>query len=116
VEALARTVGLSPSRAYARERERASASLEDRYGTHRVQYPSRTSPAGLPRVWIFFIIGAIMARFRIFKKDGTPSPYFWSDKDGSDRSAKTVYKQTGEGVKRMTGVRFNVPAKRIEKQ
>jgi hypothetical protein len=52
-----------------------------------------------------------MARVKIFKKDGSATPYFWSDKEaGAD---KTVYKQTDEGVKRMKGVRYDAAAKRM---
>jgi hypothetical protein len=56
-----------------------------------------------------------MARFKISKKDGTPSPYFWSDKDGTERTQKRVYKQTEDGVKRMKGVTFNATTNRIRK-
>lgn len=56
-----------------------------------------------------------MARVKIFKKDGSESPYFWSDRDSGDRTAKTVFKRTTDGIKRMTGVRFNAITKRIKK-
>jgi len=56
-----------------------------------------------------------MAKVKIFKKDGTPTPYFWSDRDSDDRTCKTVYKQTSDGVKRMRGVRFNVTTNRMLK-
>jgi hypothetical protein len=56
-----------------------------------------------------------MARIRITKKDGTPTPYFWSDKDGTDRTQQTVYKQTESGIKRMRGVRFDAVSKRMRK-
>jgi hypothetical protein len=56
-----------------------------------------------------------MARIRITKKDGTPTPYFWSDKDGTDRTQQTVYKQTDSGIKRMRGVRFDAVSKRMRK-
>ena len=47
-------------------------------------------------------------KIKIFKKDGTPTPYFWSDRDGGDKSNQTVYKRTEEGaIKRMTGVHFD---------
>lgn len=52
---------------------------------------------------------------KIFKRDGTPSPYFWSDKNGEDRTSVTVYKQTASGVKRMRGVRFNTLTNRMKK-
>ena len=57
-----------------------------------------------------------MARIRITKKDGTVTPYFWSDKEGSDLTRRTVYKQTGEGVKRMRGVRFNSVTNRMRRR
>lgn len=56
-----------------------------------------------------------MAKIKIYKKDGTPTPYFWSDKDGTDRTHKTVYKQTPDGVKRMTGVRFDPVTNQVHK-
>ena len=46
-------------------------------------------------------------KIRIFKKDGTPTPYFWSDRDGGDKAIQTVYKRTDDGIKRMTGVHFD---------
>jgi hypothetical protein len=49
-----------------------------------------------------------MARTRIFKKDGTPTPFFWTDKDGKAPTEKTVFKKTDTGVKRMKGVHFDV--------
>lgn len=52
-------------------------------------------------------------RVRISRKDGTPTQYFWSDKDG--KADKTVYKQTTDGVKRMKGVHFDAGARRIVK-
>jgi hypothetical protein len=56
-----------------------------------------------------------MAKVKIFKKDGSASPYFWSERDSADRTDKTVYKQTSDGVKKMTGVRFNAVTNRIKK-
>jgi len=56
-----------------------------------------------------------MAKVKIFKKDGSPTPYFWSDKDGTDRTHQTVYKQTDEGVKRMRGVHFDAVKNRMHK-
>lgn len=55
-----------------------------------------------------------MAKVKIFKKDGSPTPYFWSNRD-SDRTNVTVYKQTTDGVKRMKGVRFNAETNRMQK-
>ena len=48
-----------------------------------------------------------MAKIRIFKRDGTPTSYFWSNRHTVDKESLTVYKQTNEGVKRMKGVFFN---------
>lgn len=56
-----------------------------------------------------------MSRIRITKKDGTPTPYFWSSKETSETSVRTVYKQTDQGVKRMKGVHFDATTKRIVK-
>ena len=54
-----------------------------------------------------------MARIRIYKKDGSATPYFWSDADKSAATEKTVYKKTDDDVKRMKGVHFDSIAKRI---
>ena len=48
-----------------------------------------------------------MAKVRIVRNDGTPTPYFWSNKHSTDRAYQTVYKQTPDGVKRIKGVQFN---------
>lgn len=56
-----------------------------------------------------------MARIKIYKKDGSPSPYFWSDKEKTDQDNKTVYKQTSNGIKRMRGVHYDAVAGRIQK-
>lgn len=56
-----------------------------------------------------------MAKVKISKKDGSSTPYFWSDKDSGDRSNKTVYKQTSDGVKRMRGVHFDPVTNRMHK-
>lgn len=56
-----------------------------------------------------------MAKVKINKKDGTTSPYFWSDKDTAKRTEKTVYKQTSDGVKRMRGVHFDPVENRMHK-
>ncbi|HSM61824.1 MAG TPA: hypothetical protein VK849_13540 [Longimicrobiales bacterium] len=56
-----------------------------------------------------------MAKNKIYKKDGTPSPYFWSDKDGEEPTQRIVYKQTSKGVKRMKGVTFDPARNRIQK-
>ena len=56
-----------------------------------------------------------MSRIRLIRKDGTPSAYFWSDKDGSAMSAKTLYKRTVEGIKRIRGAHYDAKRKRIVK-
>jgi len=57
-----------------------------------------------------------MAKVRIFKKDGTPTQYFWSSKNATDRTSLTVYKQTSEGIKRMKGVTFDAETNTFHRQ
>jgi len=57
-----------------------------------------------------------MAKTRIFKKDGTPTPFFWTDKDGKALSEKTVFKKTDSGIKRMKGVHFDVAKNAFRKE
>ncbi len=57
-----------------------------------------------------------MARKKIDRKNGVPSPYFWSDEDGSPPTRKRVYKDTSSGVKRMRGVRFDSVKNRIRRR
>lgn len=54
-------------------------------------------------------------RYRILGKDGTPTKFFWSDRDGTDRTRQTVYKQTPDGTKRMKGVKFDATKKKFQK-
>lgn len=56
-----------------------------------------------------------MARTKILKKDRSVSPYFWSDDDGNDAAARTVYKETASGVKRMRGIVFDSVANKLRK-
>jgi hypothetical protein len=56
-----------------------------------------------------------MTKITILRKDGTASPYFWMDADKKAPAEKTVYKQTPEGIKRMTGVHFDSTKNRIVK-
>ena len=56
-----------------------------------------------------------MSKIRIIRNDGTPTPYFWSDKHKTDRQFQTVYKQTTEGIKRMRGVHFNAVTNKFVK-
>lgn len=57
-----------------------------------------------------------MARKTIDRKNGAPSPYFWSDEDGNPPNRRTVYKDTSTGVKRMRGVRFDSVKNRIRRR
>lgn len=55
-------------------------------------------------------------KIKIFKKDGSPTPYFWSDKDGGDKANQTVYKSTDDGIKRMRGVHFDATRNKMVKE
>lgn len=57
-----------------------------------------------------------MGKMKIVKKDGSTTPYFWSDEDGSAPTRKRIYKQTSSGVKRMRGVRFDSVKNRIRRR
>jgi hypothetical protein len=56
-----------------------------------------------------------MSRVRIYKKDGTATPYFWLEKDKESPTSKTVYKRASDGVKRMRGVHFDPVTNRMHK-
>ena len=56
-----------------------------------------------------------MQRISIDRPDGSPSPYFWVQKTPEDKGLKRVFKDTPDGLKRMTGVRFDVSRKRIRR-
>lgn len=56
-----------------------------------------------------------MARKKIFKADGTPTPFFWTDRDGTDPTSKRVYKETDDGIKRIKNVRYDVAKNRFRK-
>ena len=49
-----------------------------------------------------------MARKKIVRPDGSPSPFFWKDEKDGEKKLKTVYKVTSDGVKRLAGVRYDV--------
>jgi len=49
-----------------------------------------------------------MARVKIVRPDGRPSPYFWKDESEAEAPLKTVYKKTSGGVKLMKGVRYDL--------
>jgi hypothetical protein len=52
---------------------------------------------------------------QIHKKDGTPTQYFWSDKDGQEDGRRMVFKETAKGLTRMKGVRFDTRRMKIRK-
>ena len=56
-----------------------------------------------------------MKKNQILKKNGKPSPFFWTETEGSDSARQTVYKQTEDGIKRMKGVTYDVAANRVNK-
>jgi hypothetical protein len=49
-----------------------------------------------------------MARVKIVRPNGTESPFFWKDEKDGTEPLKTVYKVTGDGVKRLKGVRYDL--------
>ena len=57
-----------------------------------------------------------MARIPIFKKDGSPTNMFWSDRLEGKQPLKTVYRTTTDGrVQRSTSVRFNTARKKLQR-
>ena len=56
-----------------------------------------------------------MSKVAIYKKDGTATRYVWMSTDTADQSSVTVYKKTADGVKRMSGVRFNPITNRMRR-
>ena len=56
-----------------------------------------------------------MARIKIFRKDGSPTPYFWSNKNAENKSLHIVYKETDKGVTRMNGVRYEPATGRMHR-
>jgi hypothetical protein len=59
--------------------------------------------------------GDLMAKHVIYR-NGSPTEYFWSDKDGSEETRHNVYKQTNDGVKRMKDVHFDAQNKKVFKE
>ena len=57
-----------------------------------------------------------MARHPITNKHGKPTDYFWSDKHAADPERATVFRQTTDGVKKITGVHFDSKTGKIVKQ
>jgi hypothetical protein len=79
--------------------------------------PPRTEADSGPRVPEQYRSKEIaVARVRIHRKDGRPTPFFWRKKRGEDPTRQTVYKRTAEGIKRMKGVHFNVKTNEFEKE
>jgi hypothetical protein len=57
-----------------------------------------------------------MARIPIFKKDGSPTSYFWSDRLDGDQPLKTVYRTTEDGkVQRLKSARYDARRKRMRR-
>lgn len=56
-----------------------------------------------------------MARVKIVRPDGSPSPYFWKKEKEPNKPLKAVYKKTADGVKRLRGVRYDVKNNTFEK-
>lgn len=58
-----------------------------------------------------------MARIAITKKDGTPTPLFWSDQhDGNDHQMKRVFRETDDGrVLRSQSLRYDAERKRLQR-
>ncbi|HUP88854.1 MAG TPA: hypothetical protein VM100_05880 [Longimicrobiales bacterium] len=54
-------------------------------------------------------------KIKILKKDGSPTPYFWSDKHSGDRHFQTVFKHTTDGIKKMKGVYFDAIKNKLVK-
>ena len=49
-----------------------------------------------------------MARVKIVRPDGSPSPFFWKEEKDGKSPLKTVFKNTEDGVKRLKGVRYDL--------
>ena len=57
-----------------------------------------------------------MARIPIFKKDGSPTNMFWSDRLDGKQPLKTVYRTTREGrVQRSTSVRYDAARQKLHR-
>ena len=56
-----------------------------------------------------------MARVKIVRPDGSPSPYFWKDEKESAKPLKTVYKKTSDGIKRLKGVHYDLANNTFQK-
>jgi hypothetical protein len=57
-----------------------------------------------------------LPKVRIFKRDGTPTPFFyWSGGRQDDPTRLPAYKNGSHGVERMKGVFFNAVTNRMTK-
>jgi hypothetical protein len=56
-----------------------------------------------------------MARVKIVRPDGSPSPYFWKDEKDGKKALKTVYKKTADGVKLLRGIRYDLKNNTFQK-
>jgi hypothetical protein len=57
-----------------------------------------------------------LASIRIYRKDGRPTPFFWREKDGKDRTRKLVFRRREGRTTRMKGVHFNVQTNEFVKE
>ena len=57
-----------------------------------------------------------MARVKIFRPDGSVSPYFWKEEKDAAKPLKRVYKTTSDGVKRLRGVLYDLANNTFLKQ
>lgn len=57
-----------------------------------------------------------MARIPIVKKDGTPTPLFWSDQRDDDKPLKRVFRATDDGrVMRSRSLRYDTKRKQLQR-
>ena len=57
-----------------------------------------------------------MNKIHIRRKDGSASPFFWSESDGSAPTRKRVYRETKKGIEDMPGVRFDSVKNRMHRR
>ena len=56
-----------------------------------------------------------MARVKIVRPDGSPSPFFWKRGKDDGNAFKTVYKVKSGVVKRLRGVRYDPATNTFQK-
>lgn len=57
-----------------------------------------------------------MARIPILKKDGTPTPLFWSDQHDEGKPVKRVFRENDNGkVLRSQSLRYDVKRKQLQR-